>query len=76
MSMRPGCPDDPAATDRDMDGDFEQSDVAVSPATGPLPAIYVSRPGEADISRLLWRAATRSACRVGGWAGRHLRRSM
>jgi len=47
--------------------------VAVSPAIGPLPAIYVPPRGEAGSTGLLWRATARSARRAGGWATRHLR---
>jgi hypothetical protein len=76
MSTRPGYPDGPAAADHGLDAGLEQADVAVSPATGPVPAIYVPRPGEAGSTGLLWRATARSARRAVSWAARHLRRSM
>jgi hypothetical protein len=47
--------------------------LAISPAIGPLPAIYVPQPGEARDTGVLWRAIARSACRAGGWATHHLR---
>jgi hypothetical protein len=44
---------------------------AVSPATGPLPATYVSPPsGQATAPSLVWHAAVRAV----GWAVRHLPR--
>jgi hypothetical protein len=47
--------------------------IAVSPAIGPLPAIYVPRtPGEATSTGLLWQAAARAARHVSGWAARRL----
>jgi hypothetical protein len=64
MSTRPG---------RGQDADIEQAPVTVSPAVGPLPAIYVPQPGEAGSAGLLWRATARSARRAGGWATRRLR---
>jgi hypothetical protein len=76
MSTRPGHPDGPATAGPGMDAGLEQAEVAISPATGPLPAIYVPQPGEADSTGLLWRATARSARRAVGWAARHLRRSM
>jgi hypothetical protein len=43
--------------------------LAVSPAIGPLPAIYVPPPpSQATAVGLLWRATVRA----GGWAVRHL----
>ena len=46
--------------------------IAVSPAIGPLPAIYVPRtPGEATSTGLLWQAIARAARHVSGWAARH-----
>jgi glycine cleavage system H protein len=46
---------------------------AVSPAIGPLPAIYVpSSPSQASRTSLLWHAAVRAARRADGWAVRHL----
>jgi hypothetical protein len=47
--------------------------VAISPAAGPLPAIYVPPPGEAGSTVMLWWATARFARRAGGWAARHLR---
>jgi hypothetical protein len=48
--------------------------IAVSPAIGPLPAIYVPlTPGEATSTALLWQATARAARRVSGWAARRLR---
>jgi hypothetical protein len=47
--------------------------IAVSPAIGPLPAIYVPRtPGEATSTGLLWQATARAARHVSRWAARHL----
>jgi hypothetical protein len=47
--------------------------IAVSPAIGPLPAIYVPRmPGEATSTGLLWQAIARAARHVSRWAARHL----
>lgn len=47
--------------------------IAVSPAIGPLPAIYVPRtPGEATSTGLLWQATARAARQVSGWAARRL----
>lgn len=49
--------------------------IAVSPAIGPLPAIYVPRtPGEATSTGPLWQATARAARYVSGWAARHLGR--
>ena len=46
---------------------------AVSPAIGPLPAIYVPRtPDEATSTGLLWQAAARAVRHVSDWAARHL----
>lgn len=47
--------------------------VAISPAAGPLPAIYVPPPGEAGNTGVLWRALARAARHTGGWAARNLR---
>jgi hypothetical protein len=47
--------------------------IAVSPAIGPLPAIYVPRtPGEATSTGLLWQATARAVRQVSGWAARRL----
>jgi hypothetical protein len=49
--------------------------IAVSPAIGPLPAIYVPRtPGEAASTGLLWQATARAARHVSGWAAHRLGR--
>jgi hypothetical protein len=47
--------------------------VAISPAIGPLPAIYVPRRGEAGGTGVLFRATAWSAHRACGWDTRHLR---
>ena len=48
--------------------------IAVSPAIGPLPAIYVPRmPGEATSTGLLWQAIARATRHLSGWVARHLR---
>ena len=48
---------------------------AVSPAIGPLPAIYASSsPSQATVPGLLRHATVRPARRAGGWAVRHLSR--
>ena len=49
--------------------------IAVSPAIGPLPAIYVPRTlGEATSTGLLWQASARAARHVSAWAARRLGR--
>ena len=46
---------------------------AVSPATGPLPAIYVPQPpSQASTPEPLWHATARVARRAGDWVTRHL----
>jgi hypothetical protein len=47
--------------------------IAISPAIGPLPAIYVPRaPGESGPIGLLWHVTARAARLAGEWATRHL----
>jgi hypothetical protein len=47
--------------------------IAISPALGPLPAIYVPRaPGEGSPVGLLWRVTARAARLAGQWATYHL----
>jgi hypothetical protein len=46
--------------------------VAVSPAIGPLPSVYVPpAPGQETRFGLLGQAMARAARAVGGWAARH-----
>jgi hypothetical protein len=47
--------------------------IAISPALGPLPAVYVPRaPGEGSPVGLLWRATARVARLAGRWATHYL----
>ena len=47
--------------------------IAISPAIGPLPPIYVPPPpGQPGPAGLLWHAAARAARQAGGWAVRQL----
>jgi hypothetical protein len=47
--------------------------IAISPAIGPLPAIYVPRtPGKSGPIGPLWHVTARAARLAGRWATRHL----
>jgi hypothetical protein len=50
--------------------------IAVSPALGPVPPVYVPRTrAEAAAASLLWHPAARAACRAAGRAVRRLDRA-
>jgi len=49
--------------------------IAISPAIGPQPPVYLPPPGQSGPAGLLWHAAARAARRAGSWATRHLRRT-
>jgi hypothetical protein len=53
----------------------EPDPVAISPAVGPLPAIYVPPPGQSGPAGLLGRAAARTARRALRRANRQHRRN-
>ncbi len=60
------------ATRSGDDGDSRDG-AALSPAIGPVPAIYIPQsPCEAGTSGLIWHAALGTARRTGGWVGRRL----
>jgi hypothetical protein len=45
--------------------------LAISPAIGPLPPVYVpSAPGQESRFRLLWQAVAQASREAGGWAAR------
>jgi hypothetical protein len=46
--------------------------IALSPAAGPLPPIYLPPPGQPGPAGLLWHAAIRAVRRAAQWAVRHL----
>ena len=56
------------------DGGGNKPDVfAISPAIGPVPAIYVPQaPSEASATGLLWHAETQLARQARSWAACHL----
>jgi hypothetical protein len=64
-----GNPDKPRA---DMKKQAPPDGIAISPAIGPLPPIYVPRPGEISSTGLLWHATAQAARRAGRWAARRL----
>jgi glycine cleavage system H protein len=73
-------PDIPPATTSDEgvtasadDGEHEPEVFAVSPAIGPVPAIYVPQsPTEQGITGPLWQAEAEAVRRAGGWVACHL----
>ena len=74
-------PDTPSATTSDDDGaaasadsgEHEPEAFAISPAVGPVPAIYVPQsPGEPSATGLLWHAEAQAARRARDWAACHL----
>ena len=72
QARSPGTPGDERMASAEV-SEPRPDPVAISPAIGPLPTIYVPPRGEAGSTRLLWRVTARSARRAGGWATRHLR---
>jgi len=53
------------------DDNTRPTGVAVSPAVGPLPPIFVPRSPQASTTGLLWPAALRAARRASTWVTRH-----
>jgi hypothetical protein len=62
----------PDPTPSTEDTTAREGALAISPAVGPLPAIYVPpTPGQKTRFSLLWRATAQAARDAGGWAARH-----
>ena len=68
----PATSDDEATASADA-GEHEPEGLAISPAIGPLPAIYVPQsPSEPSATGLLWHAETQLARLARSWAACHL----
>ena len=68
----PAATSDEATASADS-GEHQPEVFAVSPAVGPLPAIYVPQsPSEPGATGLLWQAETQLVRQAGSWAACHL----